>query len=414
MISRLDHWTTPFDFDEQHLIAARHQHGSEYEPCIAALVAQLTDEQRDQIRSLPLDGSHPIAVLTTDTDIAATVLDIDDDGNTDHRRTHRALSPPRTSSPPRYQPPSSMSTTLPRPSTPSPLDDYQRLTSSIPEATENDRLRERTTSHCPAAAPAKASIDDLMVPPTAAQLFDTEPDVDWTVRVLGPLEIVHRDGTHLNGPKVRELAAILAMHPSGVPSTELKRMLGKAEESGMSTRISELRKLLGHGDTVAGRAYLPANRSARGYYLEGVRVDSVRLARCLDQARTSDGQDKINWLVGALELVRGQIGIGELTSFRWAGHLMTTLEASVVEAGVELAELAAEHDNWTIVDWAANQIRLANPYEQRIIPLQIDARRALGDEVGIRRLHDEALDDVDEFEPDVQAAFHTALARRAR
>ncbi|MEL6894409.1 MAG: hypothetical protein AAFP84_22655, partial [Actinomycetota bacterium] len=264
------------------------------------------------------------------------------------------------------------------------------------------------------AARPDVSIADLMLPPTAAQLFDTEPDVDWTVRILGPLEIVHRDGTHLNGPKVRELATLLAMHPCGVPSTELKRMLGKTEESGMSTRISELRKLLGHGDTVAGRTHLPANRSARGYYLEGVRVDSIRLARCLDQARQSDGQDKVNWLVGALELVRGQIGIGELTSFKWAGHLMTTLEASIVEAGVELAGLAAEQDNWTIVDWAANQVRLANPYEQRVIPLQIDARRALGDEVGIRRLHDEALDDVDEFEPDVQAAFHTALARQAR
>ena len=251
-----------------------------------------------------------------------------------------------------------------------------------------------------------------MLPPTPGQLFDTEPDVDWTIRVLGPLEIVHRDGTHLNGPKVRELATLLAMHPAGVPSSELKTMLGN-ESAAMTTRISELRKLLGGGDTVAGRTYLPTNKSARGYHLEGVRVDSVRLARCLDHARTSHGQDKINWLVGALELVRGQIGTGEFTSFRWAGHLMTTLEASIVEAGVELATLAAEHEQWLIVDWAANQVRLANPYEQRVFPLQIEARRALGDEVGIRRLHDEALDDVDQFEPDVEAAFHDAFAQRA-
>lgn len=412
LISRIGHWIAPFDFAEQHLIAARHQLGSEYEPCIAALITELTDEQRDTIRSLPFDGSHPIALLTTDTDIASTVVDLDEDGNTvidGHLvRCHRLAPTTAAIAATLFDVDDALETV-----DIAPLDEYQRLTSSIPEALQDDDS-DRASANAPGAALPNVSIADLILPPTAAQLFDTEPDVDWTVRILGPLEIVHRDGTHLNGPKVRELATLLAMHPCGVPSAELKRMLGKTEESGMSTRISELRKLLGQGDTVAGRTYLPANRSARGYYLEGVRVDSVRLARCLDQARQSDGQDKVNWLVGALELVRGQIGIGELTSFRWAGHLMTTLEASIVEAGVELAGLAAEHDNWTMVDWAANQIRLANPYEQRVIPLQIEARRALGDEVGIRRLHDEALDDVDEFEPDVQAAFHTALARQAR
>lgn len=413
LIARLGHWITPFNFDDQHLLAARRQLGSEYEPCIAALVTNLTDEQRNAVRALPLDGSHPIAVLTTDSHIAGTILDIDADGHTvldGHRvRCHR-LQPVTAATAATLFDLADSPDTIDT----APLDEYQRLTASTPNTIDSNDTEHTEPTPMQPVSPSAVSIADLMLPTTAGQLFDTEPDLDWTVRVLGPLEIVHRDGTHLTGPKVRELATLLAMHPAGVPSTELKRMLGKSEEAGISTRISELRKLLGQGDTVAGRTYLPANRSARGYHLEGIRVDSVRLARCLDHARKSDRQDKINWLVGALELVRGQIGTAEFTSFQWAGHLLNTLEASIVEAGVELADLAAEHDNWTIVDWAANQVRLANPYEQRVIPLQIEARRALGDDVSIRRLHDEALNDVDEFEPDVQAAFHTALARQAR
>lgn len=411
LIDRLATWIAPFDFDDQHLIAARHRLGGEYEPCVAAVIAELTGDQRHRMRQLPLGGSHPIAVVTTDPSIASTTLDVDDEGNTTvggrRVRCHR-LEPVAAT---RIAELFDQAQTADVVDT-APLEVLDELTDSIRRATHTPHLVDPASAAEPDRTSA-VSILDTMLPPVPGQLFDTEPDADWTIRVLGPLEIVHRDGSTLNGPKVRELATLLATHPAGLSTADLADRLDRPE-SALTTRLSELRKLLGHGDTVAGRRYLPANKTPRGYHLEAVAVDSVRLARCLDEARRATGLDKLNWLVGALELVRGQIGLSPYTSWGWAGHLMTTLEATITDAGLELAELAGHHEQWRVVDWAGSQVRLANPYEQRVVPHQIEARQRLGDQVGIRRLHDEALDAVDTFEPDVEQAFHTAFDRLAQ
>ena len=82
LIDRLGAWIAPLHFDEQHLIAARHEFGGELEPCIAAVACDLSDAQRNLLTELPFDGSQPIALITTDTDIATTVFAIDTDATT--------------------------------------------------------------------------------------------------------------------------------------------------------------------------------------------------------------------------------------------------------------------------------------------------------------------------------------------
>ncbi len=439
LIDRLGAWIAPLDFDDQHLIAARHVFGGELEPCVAAVVCDLNDAQRAALSQLPFDGSRPIALITTDTTIATTVFDVDDDAATvldgQRIRLHR-LEPAAAA----------VAATLlnvaddVEVSDASPLDDYRSVVESDIETTadvEADQLDDGPAGSDAVAAPALVCEERTHgVPPVPAQLFDTEPDIGWHVRNLGPLEIVHTDGTHLKN--MRELFTLLAMHPAGLTASQINDKLDQSKDptnndhsadsvdqadtdlsdngsknsaEGRRARFSDLRKALGQGDALAGRAFLPMHSKARGYHVEGIRVDSVRLATCLEAARDAVGQDKINWLVGALQLVRGQINTGELTKYAWASRILSPLEACIVDAGIELAQLAADTGNWAVADWAANQVRVANPYDQRGLPIQVQARQALGDEVGIRRLHDEAIDTVNELEPDVHEVFIDALAQ---
>ncbi len=321
----------------------------------------------------------------------------------------------------------------------SPLDDYRTVVAESVEADpgEADAGDAGTNVGAPpsaAAMPALVMVGTVNgVPAVPAQLFDTEPEAGWHVRNLGPLEIAHTNGTHLKN--MRELFTLLSMHPAGLTAAEVNDKLEQSKDptahkcaaggsegsvppdaskkasEGRRARYSDLRKALGQGDALAGRAYLPMHSKARGYHVEGIRVDSVRFVRCLEAAKDAVGQDKVNWLVGALQLVRGQINTGELTKYAWATRILSPLEACIVDAGIELAKLAADSGNWTVADWAANQVRVANPYDQRGLPIQVQARQALGDEVGIRRLHDEAIDTVDELEPDVHDVFIDALAQ---
>lgn len=439
LIDRLGAWIAPLDFDDQHLIAARHEFGGELEPCVAAVLCDLDDAQRAALSELPFDGSRPIALITTDTTIATTVFDVDDDATTvlDGQliRLHRLEPVAAAVAASLFDVADVVEV-----SDASPLDDYRSVVESDVDATadvEADQLDDHLAGSDAVVAPALGLVERSHgVPPVPAQLFDTEPDIGWHVRNLGPLEIVHTDGTHLKN--MRELFTLLAMHPAGLTASEINDKLDQSKEptkndhsadsvdqadtdhsdngaknsaEGRRARFSDLRKALGQGDALAGRSFLPMHSKARGYHVEGIRVDSVRLATCLEAARDAVGQDKINWLVGALQLVRGQINTGELTKYAWASRILSPLEACIVDAGIELAQLAADTGNWAVADWAASQVRVANPYDQRGLPIQVRARQALGDEVGIRRLHDEAIDTVDELEPDVHEVFIHALAQ---
>lgn len=435
LLDRLRAWVAPLEFDDQHLIAARHEFGGELEPCIAAVVTDLSEAQRTALSALPFDGSRPIALITTDTTVASTVFNVDDDATTlldgQRIRLHRLEPAAATVAAALFN-----TADIVEVSDASPLDDYRTVVAEPVEADTGEAPKRNAATgvgvpSSPAAIPALQIVGTVNgVPAVPAQLFDTEPEAGWHVRNLGPLEIVHTNGTHLKN--MRELFTLLSMHPAGLTAAEINDKLEQSKDptahkcaiegsdapdaskkatEGRRARFSDLRKALGQGDALAGRTYLPMHSKARGYHVEGIRVDSVRFVKCLEAAKDAVGQDKVNWLVGALQLVRGQINTGELTKYAWATRILSPLEACIVDAGIELAQLAADSGNWTVADWAANQVRVANPYDQRGLPIQVQARKALGDEVGIRRLHDEAIDTVDELEPDVHDVFIHALAQ---
>ncbi len=63
LLDRLSAWVAPLDFEHQHLIAARHEFGGELEPCIAAVVTDLSEAQRTalsraSVRRVPTHRTH--------------------------------------------------------------------------------------------------------------------------------------------------------------------------------------------------------------------------------------------------------------------------------------------------------------------------------------------------------------------
>ncbi len=417
IINRLTTWIAPFHSHDTHLLAARHQWGTELEPCIAAITTTLDDQQRQQLDALPLDGTQPIAIITTDTQLDATTLSVDADGTTQlddlHVHCHR-LEPVAAATATALHHHADRLTT----SDTTPLQQYRTETETDTDRDSANVNTATSTDTEPADAPIEQPGADLALPePDELQLFDTDPHVDWTIKLLGPLEITHTDGYALTTPRARELLTLLALHPNGLTKQQLEDRLWPlgdnhqpAGGAGLTPRLSELRKALGNGDTARGRTYLPVHTNTRGYHVTGVEADSHRFFALIDAANRTTGQDKINALAGALHLVRGQIGSGEITAYSWINHHLDTIEAGVVDAGLELGQLALAQHNYKLADWAATQIRLASPYEQRAIPIAIAARRELGDTVGIRRLHDDATGTMDQLEPDVQHAFQQALA----
>ena len=172
--------------------------------------------------------------------------------------------------------------------------------------------------------------------------------------------------------------------------------------------MSELRKLLGGGDTIAGRTHLPLTSTAGSdrYRLDAIDVDAARFRQLVDR-RTDELAD----LTAALELIEGEIGLGEISWFPWATRTVHDLHALVVDAGRRLAAAAIAAGEPTLADWAATQTRLGVPFDQSVVPLAIQARSLLGDRIAVRRLRDEIVDTHNgDLASDVKAAFDDALA----
>ena len=172
--------------------------------------------------------------------------------------------------------------------------------------------------------------------------------------------------------------------------------------------MTELRKLLGGGDTITGRNHLPLTSTAGRdrYHVELVDVDAARFRRL-----AAHPTNLLDDLTAAMELIDGVVGDGEVSWFPWTPRLVHDLHALIVDTGRRLADAAISAGRPTLADWAATQTRLAVPFDQSVVPFAIRARSLLGDRVGVRRLRDEIVDTHDgDLANDVRAAFDDALA----
>lgn len=193
--------------------------------------------------------------------------------------------------------------------------------------------------------------------------------------------------------------------PDKVADVDAKRQWAK-------TRISELRKALGAGDTLAGRHWLPTTATTGNdrYRLVEIHVDMHHFIRHIDAARETDGAEAIEELSHAMSLIAGEVGAGELNTRAWTTRTIHHLQALIVCTAAELARRALDAGDAWLADWTASQARLAVPYDQALIPHAVRAKVILGDRLGLRRLREEVLDlHGDDLRSDVMEALDTAL-----
>ena len=180
VLDRLEAWSEPFRFETRHLLTQRHDDPGELEPCVAAVVALVDDQTRRRLRTLPADGTRPIAVITTDSSIGHAVIDVDAHGLTvfdGHTvRCHR-------------------------------------LTPAVADVT--GRLLEHADT-----TPVADTTPGAAVVAEQPSLFPPSPDA-WQVQLLGPLRIHHRQHGELAGGRTRQLLTLLALHRDGLTAEDI-------------------------------------------------------------------------------------------------------------------------------------------------------------------------------------------------
>jgi hypothetical protein len=354
MIDRLEEWVEPFAFDEFHVLQQRHDDPGQMEPYVAAIVTTVAPPARERLERLGCNGSRPISVVTLDPSIATKTFAIDGDGH--------------------------------------------------------------TTPNEPPPPPAP----EILSAPIAATLFAPSGDAVWELGVLGLLRASHPTFTELKTPRLLELFTLLALHPCGLSSDDLydkvfpdKPATPDKRAATMKARATDLRKVLGNGDPIIGRRFLPLSPASgeQLYRLTDVTVDAAQFVQLLDTSAKQDDTTTAATLTVALELVYGEIGKGDLARYAWSTAIVQQLVVAVTRAGQRLATIAMAAGDPARADWAATQTRLAVPYDQSVIPLAIAARTALGDRRGVRQLRDELDDTHDgDLTPEVRAAFDQSSA----
>jgi LysM domain len=386
MIDRLEEWVEPFAFDEFHVLQQRHDDPGQMEPYVAAIVTTVAPPARERLERLGCNGSRPISVVTLDPSIATKTFAIDGDGHTTvcgfDVRCHRISSV---------------------------------VADAVIELFDHvDATAETPNEPPPPPAP------EILSAPIAATLFAPSGDAVWELGVLGLLRASHPTFTELKTPRLLELFTLLALHPCGLSSDDLydkvfpdKPATPDKRAATMKARATDLRKVLGNGDPIIGRRFLPLSPASgeQLYRLTDVTVDAAQFVQLLDTSAKQDDTTTAATLTVALELVYGEIGKGDLARYAWSTAIVQQLVVAVTRAGQRLATIAMAAGDPARADWAATQTRLAVPYDQSVIPLAIAARTALGDRRGVRQLRDELDDTHDgDLTPEVRAAFDQSSA----
>lgn len=206
----------------------------------------------------------------------------------------------------------------------------------------------------PAPAPAAADVD------TAGRHWD------WMVRVLGPLEIVDRDG---NAPRerirrrpTRSLIAYLALHRRGGSRDVLESALwtdGRNVDNRVAVVASEARKVL--GTMPDGSPYVPNADDSVYHVHDTVVTDLEILQHALAVSRTSAPDIAAAALDDALDLVVGEPFIDVVG--HWADTLGHTTDAvlAIDDTAQRLAEIALSRGELDVAFSAVRRGLLGNP-----------------------------------------------------
>ncbi|UKD58540.1 LysM peptidoglycan-binding domain-containing protein [Amycolatopsis sp. FU40] len=213
------------------------------------------------------------------------------------------------------------------------------------------------------AHPQKADRDEPETPAETV-LDPTMPEL----RLLGPVSLRGVDYSRVEGKKVNrltELAAFLALNP-GVHADEISQQLGTATQPwSAATRqgyISRLRTWLGHD--CDGGLYLPNVDAKNGGYrlADTLLCDWFRFQHLV---RTADGDDRVDRLQRALDLVEGMpLSNVPRTRYEWSSWHQRDMIDQIVEVAHTLATAYCEVDDLSRARRAAVRGLRAEPVSE--------------------------------------------------
>jgi two-component SAPR family response regulator len=228
---------------------------------------------------------------------------------------------------------------------------------------------------------------EVGVAPVAEE--DLERDWALLVRLLGPVEVVDRDGhvAHVERSKTLELIAWLALHRDHSTRAGARTALWDLDvrDATFANVVSEARRAMARlvappdGEEWLGRTLtevLPLHKAVLAD------VDLVRA--CLDRARVQPPELAIETLRPAVGLIRDMPFAG--TGYLWpdAEGITSNLVLLATGAATELAGHCLSMGDVDGVFWATGQGLKVLPGHEELIALRMRAHARAGDLSGVR------------------------------
>jgi hypothetical protein len=247
---------------------------------------------------------------------------------------------------------------------------------TVSDGTDDDSSDESRTAMAPQAEPAKA----------------VGPAGDWAimVRVLGPVDVVDRDGRAVlfDRAKSLELVVWIAQHAATATRAGARAALWDLDvaNASFSNVVSEARRALARAVSPPdGQDWIPRTYAERLPLLAGVVLDADLVAAHLARARSLDGEAAIDELRTGLALVRGAPYVG--TSYLWpdAEALPSTLTLLATTVAAELATRCLDVGDVEGA-FAATGVGLeVLPGHEELVAVRMRAHAQRADRGGIRR-----------------------------
>jgi two-component SAPR family response regulator len=215
---------------------------------------------------------------------------------------------------------------------------------------------------------------------------------DWAimVRVLGPVDVVDRDGRAVvfDRAKSLELVVWIAQHAATATRAGARAALWDLDvaNASFSNVVSEARRALARAvPSPSGEDWILRTYAERLPFRAGIVLDADLVAAHLARARTLDGKAAIDELRAGLALVRGAPYVG--TSYLWpdAEALPSTLTLLATTVAGELATRCL-HVGDIEGAFAATGVGLeVLPGHEELVALRMRAHARRGDRSGVRR-----------------------------
>jgi DNA-binding SARP family transcriptional activator len=230
------------------------------------------------------------------------------------------------------------------------------------------------------------------------------------VLLLGPVEILGASDDLAPGRRGRakELVAYLTLHPNA-SQHQLDEALWPGCRVSRNTRnplVSRTRQWLGTG--VDGLPYLGLVADEGAYCISPEVSSDWREFRSLAAHGVADGGAGVEYLVAALELVRGRPFSGvNPAAYGWAEADTQDMISCIVDTAHALAEISLKKGEYRRARWAAARGLVAEPCAEILYQDALRAAKAMGDADDVQHLVRMLQRELSELDPDDDVAAET-------